>query len=70
VEIVLQSRERLAMMWGALLGIVAGLVGYEIIRRDRSWDDGRWARSQPVMRRCGPVVQQHLTAQWRHAFVQ
>jgi len=21
-----------------------GLVGYEIVRRQRSWDDGRWAR--------------------------
>jgi hypothetical protein len=33
-----------AMLWGALLGVFVGLVGYEILRRDRSWDDGRWAR--------------------------
>jgi hypothetical protein len=32
------------MLSGALLGVVVGLVGYEIIRHDRSWDDGRWAR--------------------------
>jgi hypothetical protein len=32
------------MLWGALLGVFAGLVGYEIARRERSWDDGRWAR--------------------------
>jgi hypothetical protein len=32
------------MLQGTLLGVVAGLVGYEIIRPDRSWDDGRWAR--------------------------
>ena len=33
-----------AMLWGALLGVLVGLVGYEIVRRDRSWDDGSWAR--------------------------
>jgi hypothetical protein len=32
------------MLRGALLGVVAGLAGYEIIRHDGSWDDGRWAR--------------------------
>jgi hypothetical protein len=32
------------MLSGALLGVVAGLVGYELLRHDRSWDDGRWAR--------------------------
>jgi hypothetical protein len=32
------------MLRGTLLGVVAALVGYEIIRRDGSWDDGRWAR--------------------------
>jgi hypothetical protein len=32
------------MLSGALFGVVVGLVGYEIIRHDRSWDDGRWAR--------------------------
>jgi hypothetical protein len=32
------------MLSGALLGAFVGLVGYEIVRRDGSWDDGRWAR--------------------------
>jgi len=32
------------MLWGALFGVAAGLIGYEIIRLDKSWDDARWAR--------------------------
>jgi hypothetical protein len=32
------------MLSGALLSVVAGLVGYEIVRHADSWDDGRWAR--------------------------
>jgi hypothetical protein len=32
------------MSSGALLCVVVGIVGYEIVRHDRSWDDGRWAR--------------------------
>jgi hypothetical protein len=32
------------MLSVALFSVVAGLVGYEIIRHDKSWDDGRWAR--------------------------
>jgi len=32
------------MVQSALLGVLIGLVGYEIVRRQRSWDDGRWAR--------------------------
>jgi hypothetical protein len=43
-QVVLLTHVRPAMLSGALLGVVAGLVGYEILRHDRSWDDGRWAR--------------------------
>lgn len=32
------------MLWATLLCVLVGLVGYEIVQRDGSWDDGRWAR--------------------------
>ena len=32
------------MVRAALLAVLVGLAGYEFIRRERSWDDGHWAR--------------------------